>query len=432
MQKHKAIRPVFLLLLFLFFQQSFAQQSYIHCGKLIDVVNKKELEKMTIIIDGNKIVSVEKGYLQPRENQKVIDLKDKTILPGLMDMHVHLEGQSSKNSYLESFTLNEADIAFRSAVYAEVTLMAGFTTVRDLGGSGVNIALRNAVNKGLVKGPRIYTAGKAIGITGGHADPTNGWRNDLMGDPGPKEGVANGADECRKAVRQRVKNGADLIKITATAGVLSMAKNASNPQFTEEEIKVIVETAKDFGMKVAAHAHGAEGMKRAIRAGITSIEHGTLMDDETMTLMKKHGTYYVPTITAGMSVADSAKIPGYYPEMIIPKALEIGPKIQAAFKRAYKAGVKIAYGTDAGVYKHGLNAKEFEFMVKAGMPPIDAIRSATIYAADLLGLSDQIGSIEAGKLADIIAVNGNPLEDIKVLQDVSFVMKDGVVYKNED
>jgi len=432
MKKHKATHPVFLLLLFLLFQQSFAQQSYIHCGKLIDVVNKKVLEKMTIIIDGNKIVSIEKGYLQPKENQIVIDLKDKTILPGLMDMHVHLEGQSSKNSYLEKFTLNEADIAFRSKVYAEVTLMAGFTTVRDLGGSGVNIALRNAVNKGLVKGPRIYTAGKALGITGGHADPTNGWRNDLMGDPGPKEGVANGADECRKAVRQQVKNGADLIKIMATAGVLSMAKNASNPQFTEEEIKVIVETAKDFGIKVAAHAHGAEGMKRAIRAGIASIEHGTLMDDETMTLMKKHGTYYVPTITAGMSVADSAKIPGYYPEMVIPKALEIGPKIQATFKRAYKAGVKIAYGTDAGVYRHGLNAKEFEFMVEVGMPPIDAIRSATIHAADLLGVSDQSGSIEAGKLADIIAVNGNPLEDIKVLQDVSFVMKDGVVYKNEE
>ncbi|MBW8050617.1 MAG: amidohydrolase family protein [Cytophagales bacterium] len=431
MKKQKATRPVFLLLLFLLLQQSFAQQSYIHCGKLIDVVNKKALEKMTIIIDGNKIVSVEKGYLQPKENQNVIDLKDKTILPGLMDMHVHLEGQSSKNSYLESFTLNEADIAFRAMVYAEVTLMAGFTTVRDLGGSGVNIALRNAVNKGLVKGPRIYTAGKALGITGGHADPTNGWRNDLMGDPGPKEGVANGADECRKAVRQQVKNGADLIKIMATAGVLSMAKNASNPQFTEEEIKVIIETAKDFGIKVAAHAHGAEGMKRAIRAGIASIEHGTLMDGETMTLMKKHGTYYVPTITAGMSVADSAKIPGYYPEMVIPKALEIGPKIQATFKRALKAGVKIAYGTDAGVYKHGLNAKEFEFMVKAGMPPIDAIRSATIHAADLLGVADQIGSIEAGKLADIIAVNGNPLDDIKVLQDVSFVMKDGVVYKQK-
>ncbi|MGV3539172.1 MAG: metal-dependent hydrolase family protein, partial [Rufibacter sp.] len=236
-------------------------------------------------------------------------------------------------------------------------------------------------------------------------------------------------DECRKAVRQQYKNGADLIKIAATGGVLSVAKDGSGPQYSEEEIRAIVETAHDLGMKVAVHAHGPEGMKRAIRAGVNSIEHGTLMDEETMKLMKKNGTWYVPTITAGKSVADSAKIPGYYPPLVTPKALAIGPQLQGTFGRAYKEGVKIAFGTDAGVFMHGKNAKEFEYMVEAGMPAMEAIKSATVYAADLLGMSQKLGSIEKGKLADLVAVPGDPLQDIKVLQQVSFVMKDGKVYK---
>jgi imidazolonepropionase-like amidohydrolase len=289
--------------------------------------------------------------------------------------------------------------------------------------------LRNAINKGLIKGPRVFTAGRAIATTGGHADPTNGYRQDLMGDPGPDLAVANGPDECRKAVRQRYKEGADLIKITATGGVLSVAKSGSNPQFTEEEIKAIVETAKDYGFKVAVHAHGAEGMKRAIRAGVNSIEHGTYMDDEAMELCKKYGTWYVPTLTAGAAVADSAKKPGYYPPVVTAKALEIGPKIRATFAKAYKAGVKIAFGTDAGVYQHGKNWLEFGFMISSGMKPMDAIKSATINAAELLGMKNELGSIESGKLADIVAVDGDPLKDSQVFGKVVFVMKDGVIYK---
>jgi imidazolonepropionase-like amidohydrolase len=313
--------------------------------------------------------------------------------------------------------------------FAETTLMIGFTTVRDLGGTGVNIALRNAINQKLVKGPRVFTAGKSIATTGGHADPTNGYRRDLMGDPGPEQGVINGVEDARKAVRQRYKEGSDLIKITASGGVLSVAKDGSNPQFTEEELTAIISTAKDYGMKVAAHSHGAEAMKRAIRAGISSVEHGTYMDDEAIELFKKHGTYYVPTITAGKSVADSAKMAGYYPELVTPKALAVGPKIQSTFAKAYKAGVKIAFGTDAGVFKHGKNWMEFGYMIEAGMPAMDAIKAATINAADLLGMKDKLGSIEAGKLADIVAVDGNPLKDAKAFGRVVFVMKDGIIYK---
>jgi imidazolonepropionase-like amidohydrolase len=303
--------------------------------------------------------------------------------------------------------------------------------VRDLGGTGVNVSLRNAIDKGNVEGPRIYTAGKSIATTGGHADPTVGYRKDLMGNPGPNEGVVNGIEDAYQAVRQRYKDGSDCIKITATGGVLSQAKDGSNAQFTEEEIRAIVTAAKDYGFKVAAHAHGAEGIKRAIKGGVNSIEHGTFMDDEGMKLMKQFGTWYVPTITAGRATGDSAKIPGYYSDIVTPKALAVGPNIQATFARAYKSGVKIAFGTDAGVYAHGKNWMEFVYMNEAGMPVLEAIRCATVNAADLLGESNRLGSIEAGKLADIIAVDGDPTKDVKVMGKVKFVMKDGVVYKNE-
>ncbi|OQP46741.1 metal-dependent hydrolase family protein [Niastella populi] len=406
-----------------------SQRTILHCGKLIDVKKGQVLNEYSIVIEGNTITDVQAGYSKPAGTDKVIDLKNKTVLPGLIDCHVHMEHETSPTRYMETFTYNPADYAFQSVVYAERTLMTGFTTVRDLGGSGVNISLRNAINKKLIKGPRIYTAGKSIATTGGHADPTNGYRNDLMGDPGPAAGVANGADECRKAVRQRYKDGADLIKITASGGVLSVAKSGENPQFTEDEIKAIVETARDYGFKVAAHCHGAEAMKRAVRAGVNSIEHGTLMDDEVMQLMKQYGTYYVPTITAGKAVGDSAKKPGYYPALVTPKALAIGPKIQSTFGKAYKAGVKIAFGTDAGVYAHGRNWLEFVYMTEAGMPPMETIQSATVTAAGLIGVADKIGSIEKGRLADVIAVDGDPVKDIQAMGRVSFVMKDGVVYK---
>ena len=422
------MKPILLFACVVLSLPAFAQKTYIHCGRLINGVSKNAQTEMTIIVEGTKILDINKGYQTGSANDKVIDMKNKTVMPGFIDSHVHLSGETSKNRYTEQFTLNEDDFAFRSVSYAEKTLMAGFTTVRDLGGATA-LALRNAINQGYLNGPRIMAAGKSIATTGGHADPSNGVNRELMGDPGAKEGVVNSPEEARKAVRQRYKEGSDVIKITATGGVLSNAKDGAGAHFTEEEIKAIISTAKDYGFKVAAHAHGAEGMKRAIRAGISSIEHGTFMDDEVMRLMKQNGTYYVPTITAGKSVADSALIPGYYPPFVRAKALETGPKIQATFAKAYKAGVKIAFGTDAGVFAHGKNYKEFEYMVEAGMPAMEAIQSATMSAADLLGLSDRIGSLEKGKLADIIAVTGNPLEDIKVLSAVGFVMKEGKVYK---
>jgi imidazolonepropionase-like amidohydrolase len=408
-----------------------AQRTIVYCGRLIDTKSLQTLTEMTIIVEGGKITDLQKGYLPGVGSDQLIDLKDRTVMPGLIDAHVHLEDQGSPQSQLKEFTQNPADIAFQSTVYAKTTLMAGFTTVRDVGGSGVNIALRNAINKGIVPGPRIYTAGRIIGSTGGHADPTVGYRSDLAGDPGPMLGVANGKDECIKAVRQRYKEGSDLIKITASGGVLSLEKDGTGAQFSEEEIRAIVETAKDYGMAVAAHAHGAEAIKRAIRAGVTSIEHGTFMDDESIALFKKYGVWYVPTIIAGKSVADSAKIPGYFPARIVGKALAVGPIIQGTFAKAYKAGVKIAFGTDAGVYAHGKNWMEFVYMTEAGMPVLEAIKSATVNAAELIGVGDKLGSIEKGRLADIIAVEGNPVEDIRAMSRVKFVMKEGVVYKKE-
>jgi imidazolonepropionase-like amidohydrolase len=419
-----------LLLLFVYFGST-AQDIYLHCGKIVDTKNGKVLNNKTIVVSGNKILRIEDGFaILKNENDQIIDLKNKTVLPGLIDMHVHLENETSANNYLKPFILNEADVAFDAADIAQRTLMAGFTTVRDLGGSGVNVALRNAVNNGKVVGPRIYTAEKSLATTGGHADPTNGRSQELMGDPGPKEGVVNSIEDARKAVRQRYKNGADWIKITATGGVLSVAKSGKNPQFTEEEIRAIVETAKDYDMQVAAHAHGDEGMQRAIRAGVKTIEHGTLMSDETMELMIQKDSYLVPTITAGKYVSDKAKIDGYYPAIIVPKALEIGPKIQDMFGRAYKKGVGIAFGTDAGVFPHGENGKEFGYMVETGMPAIKALQSATITNAIILKAETEIGQLMSGFFADIIAVDDDPTENISTMENVVFVMKNGVIYKD--
>jgi imidazolonepropionase-like amidohydrolase len=407
-----------------------AQNTYLHCGKLIDTKSGKVLTEKTIVVSGNKILSIENGYVNSNNSEDTtIDLKSKTVMPGLIDMHVHIESETNPKSYLQDYTLNDADVAFNSVNYAKVTLMNGFTTVRDLGGSGVNVSLRNAINAGKIEGPRIFTAEKALATTGGHADPTNGAKKSIMGNPGPKEGVVNSVEDAKKAVRQRYKNGADLIKITATGGVLSVAKSGQNPQFTVEEIKAICETAKDYGFHVAAHAHGDEGMQRAILGGVKTIEHGTLMSSETMELMKKHDVYLVPTISAGKFVTEKAKISNYYPEVIVPKALDIGPKIQDMFGRAYKAGVSIAFGTDAAVFYHGDNGKEFGYMVEAGMPAIETIQSATITNALILKMENQIGEIKAGYLADIIAVDEDPTKDISTMENVVFVMKNGVVYK---
>jgi imidazolonepropionase-like amidohydrolase len=349
-----------------------------------------------------------------------------------MDMHTHLGYQLSRTSYMDEFVMNPTDVAVRATFYARKTLMAGFTTVRDLGDDGMTtVSLRKAIASGYAVGPRIFTAGKAIATTGGHADPTSGWCQPLAGDPGPREGVVSGVDDARKAVRQRYKDGADLIKITATGGVLSMATSGDNAQFSDDELAAIVATAKDYGFTVAAHAHGADGMLRAVNAGVTSIEHGTYMNDEIMRAMKKKGTYYVPTILAGATVAELAQKDDYLPEVVRPKAAKIGPQIKGTFTRAYTSGVKIAFGTDTGVSAHGENAREFELMVECGMPPMIAIQAATMEAAKLLRIEDRLGSVEKGKIADLVAVKDDPLTNIATMKDVRFVMKDGVIYKRD-
>ena len=424
------MRTTLLLFSLLFTGSFFAQETYLHCGKILDAQTGKVLPNKTIVVSETKITKILDGFVTKVNKEDVeIDLKNKFVLPGLIDMHVHIEKETNSASYIAKYTENEADVAFESARIAEITLLAGFTTVRDLGGTGVNISLRNAINKGTIKGPRIFTAGKSIATTGGHADPTNGSSRKLMGDPGPLEGVINSPEDAVKAVSQRYKEGADVIKITSTGGVLSVAKNGKNPQFTLEEVKAVTTTAKDYGMLTAAHAHGDEGMQRAILGGIKTIEHGTFMSNETMELMKKYDVYLVPTITAGKSVAENAKNTGFYPEMVRIKALEVGPQIQATFGKAYKSGVKIAFGTDAGVFPHGINAKEFTYMAEAGMPAVAAIQSATITNAKLLGLENEIGQIKENFIADIIAVDENPIDTISTLEKVTFVMKDGKIYK---
>ena len=441
------MKKIYALIAFLgVFTATFAQKTLLHCGTLIDCIGKTPRSQVTVIIEKNRIVGIENGYLSPQTGSpqtgspqtgspqagdNVIDLKTKTVMPGLIDMHVHIENETSRDQFARRIGQTTADVAYDAQRHAYVTLMAGFTTVRDLGGSGVNIALRNAINKGKVMGPRIFTAGKTIATTGGHGDPSNGICADLSLPAEATNGVINSEEEARQAVRKRYKDGADWIKITATGGVLSIAKNGRAPQFTDDELRGIISTANDYSFKVAAHAHGAEGMKRALRAGVTTIEHGTFMDDEAIALFKEKGAYLVPTIIAGKSTADSAKIMGYYHPFVAKKALETGDFIQATFSKAYKAGVKIAFGTDAGVFGHGKNAKEFEYMTEAGMPMMEALQAATIVAADVLGMKDQLGSVEKGKLADLVAVEGDPLKDPKLMMNVSFVMKEGVVYKQK-
>ncbi len=403
----------------------------VHAGKFVDVERSKVRTKVSIVVQDGRFKKVSAGYAPLAPGQTLLDLKNHTVLPGLMDMHTHISFELSKKSYSERFFMDPADVALRASVYARRTLEAGFTTVRDLGDrDNVTISLKRAIAKRWVVGPRIFTAAKSIATTGGHADPTNGLNQALRKDPGPKEGVINGPDDARKAVRQRYKDGADLIKLTATGGVLSLAASGQNPQFTREELVAVVQTAKDYGFTVAVHAHGAEGMKRAVLAGVTSIEHGTYMTREIIALMKSRGTYYVPTISAGKWVGELAQKKGYFPAVVQPKAARIGPVIQATFQKAYRGGVKIAFGTDSGVSPHGDNAKEFVYMVEAGMPAMTAIRSATVEAAKLLKVYDRLGSITAGKEADLIAVSENPVDNIAALQKVTLVMKAGEIFRD--
>lgn len=402
----------------------------IHAGRLIDAVANGAVRDVTIVVDGADIKAVERGFRAAGPGDTVVDLRDSTVMPGLCDMHVHITSESSPRSQLESFTLNDADVALLGAGFAKKTLDAGFTCVRDLGSDrAVAIAVRNAIGKGVIPGPRIWAAGKSIATTGGHADPTNGWANRIMADPGPREGVINSPFDAAQAVRQRYKEGADTIKITATGGVLSIAKNGMNPQFTADEVRAVVTIARDYGFKVAAHAHGAEGIKRAVRGGVDSIEHGTFMDDEGMKLMKEKGTFLVATISAGRFIAEKSRQPGWLPAIVVPKAQAVGPQIERTFGKAYRFGVPIMFGTDTGVSAHGDNAREFVYMAEAGMPAIEAIKAATIVPAKFMGVDDRYGTVQAGKAADLVAVPGDPLADITAMTRVNFVMQDGQVHK---
>ncbi|MDG2135752.1 MAG: amidohydrolase family protein [Luminiphilus sp.] len=423
------------LFVMLLFSMSGQTTTLLHAGKLIDVAAGQVVAEQTVVIDKGRIVEVLDGYVN-RDEAVVIDLRSATVMPGLMDMHVHLDGElNPPESYAEAYYMNSAEYALRATIYARRTLEAGFTTVRDLGTGDHEalFALRDAIAQGIVAGPRIFAAGKSIATTGGHADPTNGIREDLRGDPGPKEGVINGPEDAYKAIRQRYKDGSDVVKLTVTGGVLSLAKSGDNPQFTRDELDAVMSAAKDYNFVVAVHAHGPEGMKRAVLAGVHSVEHGTYMTPEIMSLMRDRGTWYVPTISAGKWVAELAEQDGKLPDVVRPKAAAVGPQIQNTFASAWSAGVPIAFGTDSGVSPHGLNGREFQYMVEAGMPAMEAIRSATINAAKLLRASDDLGEIKPGAYADIVAVYGDPLADITELESVGFVMKEGeVVFSREE
>ena len=401
----------------------------LHVGNLIDPNNGLVSKAVTVRVAGNKIVEITKGFATPKKEDLTVNLKQVYVLPGFMDMHVHLAQEYVPKAERQSKVEPEFRTLF-AANAATKTLMAGFTSVRNLGDGGMEtIALREAIMQGLIVGPRIFTSGKTIATTGGHGDPTNGMSKENYSPPSPEDGVIDSPEEAVKAVRQRYKDGTDGIKITATGGVLSVAKSGENPQFTNEELEAIISTANDYGLWTAAHAHGKEGMKRAVEAGINSIEHGTFMDQEVMDLMKSKGTYYVPTIMAGNWVAEKAKIPNFFPALVRPKAEKIGPQIQSTFAEAYKAGVKIAFGTDSGVSAHGDNWQEFILMTDAGMPNDKAIKSATIETAKLLRMEDLLGQIKPGMLADIIALEKNPIDDISAVKNVVFVMKNGIIYK---
>ena len=403
----------------------------VHAGRLLDVDAGRLLERRTVVIDGDRVAAVEEGFRAPAAGDTVVDLSALTVLPGLIDLHTHLTSELSPSSYLESYQQDAPLVALKGALYARRTLEAGFTTVRDLGDSfDASIALRVAIDRGWVPGPRIVTAGKSLATTGGHADPSNGLRDDLVPrPPGPDEGVINSREDAARAVRARYQSGADCIKITATGGVLSLAASGHNPQFSEELIAAVVETARDYGFHVAAHAHGAEGMKRAIRAGVATIEHGTFMDEEAIELMKRHGTVYVPTLLAGRFVGEKAEEPGYFPPVVRPKAREVGPQAQSTFARALAAGVRIGFGTDSGVSPHGGNARELGLMVEAGMEPLAALRAATLVAAEVIGRGDRLGRIAPGYFADLVAVEGDPLADVRTLERVVAVVKGGTVVK---
>ncbi len=401
--------------------------TYIHAGTVLARPGEEPLMRQTIAVDKGRVVSVTPGFTAPQSGDVVVDLSDHFVLPGLIDCHVHLTGEFGPRAKLDVVEESPTAIALHAARHARVTLEAGFTTVRDLGeigGAGDAIfSLRKAVMKGYVPGPRIFAAGSIISPTGGHG-VTCGYRDDinLLLD---SNGRSDGADGCRAAVRRQVSRGADFIKFVATGGVLTDTDTGTGQQFFDDEYEAIVATAHMLGRKTTAHAHGADGMKAALKAGVDGIEHGTFMDEEVMDTMRRRGTFYVPTTLAGVTVAEYATNQDFMPPAIREKALAVGPQIIETLRRGHDAGLRIAFGTDTAVSPHGENAREFELMVQAGMSPMECVVAATLTAAMHIGQERHLGSIEPGKAADIVATARSPLDDVGELRKIRFVMRDG-------
>jgi imidazolonepropionase-like amidohydrolase len=417
---------------------SAADYAIVHAGKLLAHPGEPAKSAQTVVIKDGKVAAVIAGYVDASaagadagDNAAVYDLKSMFVLPGLIDGHVHITGENNPKSRLEAVENSDPDVAIKAAGFARKTLMAGFTTVRDVGADGGDavFALRDGIARGDVVGPRIFSSGSTISVTGGHGDGTQGYRDDIA-EVLHSSGVCDGPADCRRAVREQVRRGADHIKLTATAGVLSNTAAGLEQQFFTDELEAIMETAHSMNRKVTAHAHGVDGVNAALKAGVDSIEHGTYLDNRSIKLFKKTGAYLVPTLLAGATVAAWADDPNSFllpPQRV--KAREVGPKMQDMLRRAHEGGVKIAFGTDTGVSRHGDNAREFALMVGAGMTPMEAITAATVDGADNLGKSDLLGVLDPGKAGDLIAVDGDPLADITELEDVDFVMKEGVAYK---
>ncbi len=407
----------------------------IRAARLFDGKSDGIVSPGLIVVDGAKIQAVGTSAGVP-PGAGLIDLGDATLLPGFMDAHTHLTSQSSddwKQDELDALKKTVAERTLDTVEYARRTLMIGFTTVRDVGSEDlIDIGLRNAIRAGKVMGPRMLVAVRAIGATGGHCDPTNGYRPGLFDrNTSGEEAVANGPDAVRAAVRANIKYGADIVKVCASGGVLSLTDDVSAPQMTQAELDALVDEAHALKRKTAAHAHGAEAAKRAVRAGIDSIEHGTFLDDEALEVMKMRGTFFVPTLMASEGLREQMQKGLYFPPLVAAKAKAALAARDQTFRKVLAKGVRIALGTDAAVYPHGRNAEEFRIMVDLGMRQIDALKAGTSSAAELIGVADQLGTLESGKLADIVAVPGNPLLDIRQTERVFFVMKEGVVYKNE-
>ncbi|WP_034799068.1 metal-dependent hydrolase family protein [Hyphomonas beringensis] len=406
---------------------AFAQDAVIHAGHLLAKPGEGYKTKQTITVKDGKIVSVEAGYKKAPRGVEVIDLRDAYVMPGMIDSHVHITSETSPTGRIEMFENTDVDSAFKGAGFAYKTLLAGFTTVQDVGGSNEAVfGLRDAIEAGQVPGPRMRAAGRAVAVTGGHGD-INGYSPVVMA-MFTGSNICNGADDCRRAVRQQIKEGADVIKITATGGVLSNTRAGLEQQFTNDELSAIVEAAHSMGRQVTAHAHGKGGIDSALRAGVDSIEHGSYTDEETIELFKEYDATLVPTVLAGATVTGWVNEP-WLPAASREKAAIVGPHMIDMLRMAHAGGVNVAFGTDTGVSRHGQNAEELPLMVDAGFTPEEALRSATVIASEHVEMDEQIGTIETGKYADIIAVEGDPLKDINEMLDVDFVMKGGTVYK---